>query len=118
MIALVTILFAFSWLPIHIIYLLLKFWPGFPKYNKSLYALKMIAHTLTYTNSMLNPFLYTIMGNKFRKSLASCCTKQDNRLSCNTHEMVSLKQDNRLSCNTHEMVSLHSKNFGNQKVHS
>jgi hypothetical protein len=78
MIALVTMLFAFSWLPIHCIHVALKFLPDdFPIWSKGLFTFKAFAHTLTYTNSMLNPFLYTIIGNNFRKKY--CFGKRQNR---------------------------------------
>ena len=71
MIALVTMLFAFNWLPIHCIHLYFKFTLDFPIWNQSLYIFKAFAHTLTYTNSMLNPFFYTMMGRNFRKTFSS-----------------------------------------------
>lgn len=66
MIASVTILFGVSWLPIHSIYLTIKFWKNFPFYSDLMFLIKNIAHTLTYLNSMLNPFFYTIISNSFR----------------------------------------------------
>lgn len=69
MIALVTILFGVSWLPIHGFHLAFRFLNNFPYENGTLFIFKTVAHTLTYMNSMLNPFLYTIMGNNFRKQI-------------------------------------------------
>lgn len=43
----------------------MKFWKNFPYEDDLLYLFKYIAHTLTFLNSMLNPFFYT-MGNSFR----------------------------------------------------
>ena len=42
--------------------------------------IKTIAHTLTYINSMLNPFFYTIMGNNFRKQIVAQRAKYSTRL--------------------------------------
>lgn len=80
MIALVTILFAFSWLGIHVIHIWFKFFPEkFPLYSKPLYVFKAFTHTLTYLNSMLNPFFYTIAGANFRKKIFS--RKKNSNLS-------------------------------------
>lgn len=70
MIALVTVMFGFSWLPIHSLHAALKFFPNsFPFENARLFTFKNVAHTLTYLNSMLNPFFYTMMGDNFRKQV-------------------------------------------------
>jgi hypothetical protein len=70
MIAFVTILFGVSWLPIHCLHIAMKFFPNsFPFYSDKLYTFKNMAHTLTFMNSMLNPFFYTMMGNNFRKQI-------------------------------------------------
>ncbi|CAF0775044.1 unnamed protein product [Brachionus calyciflorus] len=66
MIALVTILFGVTWLPIHCILLAMKFYDKFPYESDTLFVVKSIAHTLTYLNSMLNPFFYTIMSKSFK----------------------------------------------------
>lgn len=77
MIGLVTLLFALCWLPIHCIHLALKFLPHkFPLWNKNLYIFKAFAHTLTFLNSALNPILYTICGQDFRKRFKFIKTKQ------------------------------------------
>jgi hypothetical protein len=77
MIGLVTLLFALCWLPIHCIYLALKFIPHkFPLWNKKLFMFKAFAHTLTFLNSALNPVLYTICGKDFRKRLTLRKTEQ------------------------------------------
>jgi hypothetical protein len=81
MIAFVTILFGVSWLPIHAFHIGLKFFPNsFPIWNESLFTIKNIAHTLTYLNSMLNPFFYTMMGNNFRKQVFTRRAKYSNQL--------------------------------------
>jgi len=67
MIALVTIMFGLAWAPIHCMHFAMKILKDFPFHNQNLFAFKCLAHTLTYLNSMLNPFMYSIMGNNFRK---------------------------------------------------
>ena len=80
MIGIVTLLFSMSWLPIHSIYFSLKFKKEFPVCSKLLYAVKSLAHTFTYLNSMLNPFFYTIVGNNFRKQVFEQKAKYSSRL--------------------------------------
>ncbi len=70
MIALVTILFGFTWLPLHSFLFAMKVLKCFPFGNSGLYTIKTLTHTLPYLNSMLNPFFYTIMGNNFRKKFS------------------------------------------------
>ncbi|KAH9524744.1 KiSS-1 receptor, partial [Bulinus truncatus] len=68
MVAAVAILFAITWLPIHLfnlVYVLMD--DRFPR-SRALYDLKIFAHTLSYTSSCVNPFIYTIMGDGFRKA--------------------------------------------------
>ncbi len=67
MIFLVSALFCTCWFPIHSIIFSLKFFKDFPHCSKGLYAIKAISHTLIFLNSMLNPFVYTIIGNSFQK---------------------------------------------------
>lgn len=67
MVAAVVILFAISWLPIHLFNLCFTLMKDFPK-SQVTYDLKIFAHTLSYTNSCVNPFVYTIMGDSFRKA--------------------------------------------------
>lgn len=66
-VAAVVILFAITWLPIHLFHLCFYLMSNFPM-TQTMYNLKIIAHTLSYTNSCLNPFVYTIMGDNFRKA--------------------------------------------------
>ncbi|XP_041367068.1 G-protein coupled receptor 54-like [Gigantopelta aegis] len=75
MVAIVVILFASLWLPIHVFNLCVFYLPGFPKTSLML-DLKVVALTLCYSNSCVNPFVYAFHGDgfrrAFRKSLASC----------------------------------------------
>jgi len=65
LIAAVSLCFALLWLPIHVINLWKLFSKSFP-YTNLMYIIKLAAHTLSYLNSSLNPFLYVLMGGKFK----------------------------------------------------
>ncbi|RUS91764.1 hypothetical protein EGW08_000472, partial [Elysia chlorotica] len=67
MVAAVVVLFAITWLPIHLFNLCFVLLDDFPQ-SRPLYILKIFAHTLSYTGSCVNPFVYTIMGDGFRKA--------------------------------------------------
>lgn len=68
MIAVVVFLFAAFWLPIHIFQLWYKFDRYFPK-NNITYYYKIFAHTLSYANSCVNPFVYAFLSDGFRKGV-------------------------------------------------
>jgi hypothetical protein len=71
LIATVSITFALTWLPAHIINIWrVAFESSFP-YNDFMYIVKFIAHTLNYTNSVLNPFIYVFIGTRFRNHIYS-----------------------------------------------
>ena len=82
LIALVSITFALTWLPAHFIRIWkVAFNSSFP-YNDTMYLIKVFSHTLTYTNSVLNPFFYVFIGAKFRSHIYSefnffCCNPSD-----------------------------------------
>jgi hypothetical protein len=78
LIAIVSITFALTWLPAHIIRIWkVAFNNSFP-YNDAMYIIKVISHTLTYSNSVLNPFFYVFIGAKFRSHIYS----EFNQLCC------------------------------------
>jgi hypothetical protein len=93
MIALVTILFGFTWLPLHSFLFAMKVFKCFPFGNSSLYTIKTLTHTLPYLNSMLNPFFYTIMGNNFRKKISKKFSNQNN----NKYDSKSFYSHNKLN---------------------
>ena len=67
MVVTVVLLFALFWLPIHILQLWMEYDPNFPK-NQATYIYKIIAHALSYANSCVNPFVYSFLGDGFRKA--------------------------------------------------
>ena len=68
MIAIVVLLFALCWLPVHVINLWMKFDKNFPR-TDVMYVIKICAHTLSYANSCVNPFVYSYAGEGFQKAV-------------------------------------------------
>jgi hypothetical protein len=82
LIATVSITFAVLWLPVHIIQLwMVVFSESFP-YTDLMYIIKLISHTLSYSNSCFNPFIYVFMGTKFRTYFAIELRNFKNSLTC------------------------------------
>jgi len=69
MVAIVVLLFATFWFPIHVFNLCMNFIKGFPNTN-ILYNIKIIAHTLSYANSCVNPFVYAFLNDGFKKAFS------------------------------------------------
>lgn len=70
LIATVAITFATTWLPAHVIQIWkVVFNEHFP-YNDTMYIIKVISHTLSYSNSFLNPIIYVFIGAKFRNYIS------------------------------------------------
>ena len=67
LVASVVIVFATFWLPIHIVNLWIKLDENFPK-TPAMYNFKIFAHTLSYANSCVNPFVYAFLSDGFRKA--------------------------------------------------
>ncbi|CAH1242101.1 SSTR2 [Branchiostoma lanceolatum] len=75
MVTVVVAVFTVSWMPLHIVYLV--------KYGFHLYSipeghhdpLELFVAMLSSTNSMINPFLYALLGDKFRIYMKKvlCC---------------------------------------------
>ena len=76
MVAVVVTVFATSWLPIHIFQLWMRFDDQFP-YSEATYIFKIIAHSCSYLNSCINPFVYSFLAEGFRKAIRRgmprCC---------------------------------------------
>ncbi|WAQ94429.1 GALR2-like protein [Mya arenaria] len=67
LVASVVIVFAVSWLPIHILNIWFKYDPLFPR-TPTMYVMKIVSHTLSYSNSCVNPFVYAFLSDGFRKA--------------------------------------------------
>ncbi|KAK3109009.1 hypothetical protein FSP39_021046 [Pinctada imbricata] len=76
MVAIVVLLFATFWFPIHIFNIYRIMNPNHPR-TLVLYILKIFAHTLSYANSCVNAFVYAFMNDAFRKAFSKtfprCC---------------------------------------------
>lgn len=66
LIATVAMTFAFLWLPAHVINIWKVVFNQYFPYSDTMYIMKVISHTLTYSNSLLNPIIYVFIGAKFR----------------------------------------------------
>ncbi|XP_035688159.1 G-protein coupled receptor 54-like [Branchiostoma floridae] len=90
----VVILFGICWLPNHV----LNLWRTIYIRNKipaSVYWAKMFALFLSYANSAINPFVYTLLGENYRKCLrkTGCCRhgnqqKRDGTNTPKTHRRI------------------------------
>jgi len=78
LVASVVIVFAVSWLPIHVLNLWFKIDPFFPR-TPAMYLMKIIAHTLSYSNSCVNPFVYAFLSDGFRKAFRKTFPSVANR---------------------------------------
>lgn len=68
MVAIVVLLFAVCWCPIHFVAMWYQFDPNFPK-TDSMHYFKLFGHTLSYANSCVNPFVYAFVNDGFRKAI-------------------------------------------------
>lgn len=68
MVAIVVMLFAVCWFPIHLITLWIQFDPNFPR-TEAMHYFKLFGHTLSYANSCVNPFVYAFVNDGFRKTI-------------------------------------------------
>ena len=69
---------ASTWLPAHVIQVWkIIFNSTFP-YSDIMYIIKVVSHTLSYSNSLINPFIYVFIGAKFRNHIYL----EFNRLFC------------------------------------
>lgn len=74
MIAIVFVLFIICWLPIHVIVICLKFDSNFPKTDTT-YLIKVLANSLSYANSCVNPFVYAFVHNGFKNFIRQKLSK-------------------------------------------
>lgn len=69
LVGIVSMVFAFTWFPAHCIQIWkVVFNKSFP-YSDLMYVIKVISHTLSYSNSLLNPIIYVFMGRKYQAYL-------------------------------------------------
>ncbi|XP_062615636.1 G-protein coupled receptor 54-like isoform X4 [Saccostrea cucullata] len=70
MVAVLILVFAFSWAPMQVLAMLRNIDPNFTN-SLQFHVIKNIACILAYANSSINPFVYAFMNMKIRKALAS-----------------------------------------------
>jgi hypothetical protein len=64
-----TLTFICLWFPVHFLATWYRLDKNFPK-NSHSYLFKLVAHTMTYANSSVNPLIYGFSNESFRLSLA------------------------------------------------
>ena len=63
-----TLTFMINWFPVHFLATWYRLDNDFPQYF-SLYVIKLIAHTMSYANSFINPIIYYFANDMYKKSL-------------------------------------------------
>ena len=64
-VVLFTSVFIISWFPIHFLSIWYRADNSFPK-NSVTFTLKLVAHTMTYANSTINPIIYAFYNDSFK----------------------------------------------------
>lgn len=71
LIGLILLIFALTWLPVHMI----QVWRILPRekfpFNDLIFMIKLISHTLSYSNSCIKPFIFLFNGSKLLLHLKS-----------------------------------------------
>jgi hypothetical protein len=65
----VSITFTLTWLPAHTIQIWRTIFRDTFPFNDLMYIIKVVAHTLSYSNSFINPFIYIFVGSKFKSHI-------------------------------------------------
>ncbi|XP_064626453.1 allatostatin-A receptor-like [Lineus longissimus] len=82
MVIIVVVIFAVSWLPNHLCFMIL-YWRQNPPTEKYFYIFHSFARILAYANSCVNPILYAFLSENFRKGfrkILCLATKHNARL--------------------------------------
>lgn len=67
-----TMTFIILWLPVHSIGIWYRLDPTYFPQHFSLYVIKMIAHTMAYSNASVNPIIYAFSTNESSSKLLVC----------------------------------------------
>lgn len=118
LIATVSITFALTWLPAHVIQIWKVAFNSYFPYSDSMYIIKVISHTLTYSNSLLNPIIYVFIGAKFRSHIYSeinefyqfYCLNNKNHSSAKKFSNCSSKGENNFQKNQDFIMTRMNKN--------
>lgn len=120
LIGIVSLSFSVLWLPIHVINLWkVLFSDSFP-YTDSMYIIKLIAHTLSYLNSSLNPFFYVLMGGKFKTHLSFAFKNLKSYFIKKSNKQIASKSNNPLTVlneniDKRKRKSIENRNIRNQQ---
>lgn len=68
MVAIVVVLFAVCWFPVHVIALWFQFDKYFPR-TLTMQYVTLIFNTLSYANSCVNPFVYAFVNEGFKQAI-------------------------------------------------
>ncbi|XP_022445596.1 galanin receptor type 2 [Delphinapterus leucas] len=71
MIIIVAALFCLCWMPHHA--LILCVWFGRFPLTRATYALRILSHLVSYSNSCVNPIVYALVSKNFRKGFRKIC---------------------------------------------
>lgn len=77
-----TLTFMILWFPVHFLATWYRLDKNFPEHF-SFYLLKMIAHTMSYANSSVNPIIYAFTNESFRHSITHLFARLFKRNDCN-----------------------------------
>ncbi|XP_070566046.1 G-protein coupled receptor 54-like [Ptychodera flava] len=78
MVAVVVLIFAICWLPIHVINIWIRVDASFPHESIVMFGFQLFANCISYANSCVNPIIYAFMSDNFRRrfrEVFSCCCK-------------------------------------------
>ena len=78
LIIVVVLVFGICWLPKHICWLWINYFPKYVPFTYTFYYWSITTHILSYANSSMNPVIYAFLSSQFRKGFhkALRCTGQ------------------------------------------
>ena len=87
MVLAVIIAFAVCWLPLHTMNLWQRLDPHFPQ-SDATFALQTVAYCMAYANSCVNPFVYALVGGKFRERVRKAFPVWSSRKKTNADTLM------------------------------